>query len=71
MASKLPLDLATQLIELRNLLYSINQICWSFSFLNKQNPLETITEEEVSKLITEYNKFIKEIKELMEKVEVK
>ena len=68
MASKLPLDLATQLINLRNLLYNVNQLCWSFTFLNKQNPMEFLTEEEAKKLIEEYLKFIKDIKELMEKV---
>lgn len=67
--AKLPLDLATQLISLRNILYNINQLCWSFSFLNKQNPMETLTEEDAKKLIVEYNKFVKNIKELVEKVE--
>lgn len=69
MTSKLPMDLATQLITLRNLLYNVNQLCWSFSFLNKQNPMESLTEEDAKKLIVEYNKFIKDIKELVEKVE--
>ena len=69
MASKLPIDLATRLISLRNLLYNVNQLCWSFSFLNKQNPMESLTEEDAKKLIVEYNKFIKDIKELVEKVE--
>ena len=71
MASKLPIDLSTQLINLRNLLYNINQLCWSFTFLNKQNPMEFVTEQEAKKLIEHYHKLLKEIKELTEKSEVK
>ena len=69
MATKLPIDLASQLIDLRNILYNINQICWSFSYLNKQNPMEFISEEEATKLVEHYRKFLKEIKELVEKTD--
>ena len=70
MVSKLPLDLATQLIELRNLLYQINQLCWSFSYLNKQYSLESLTNEEAEKLVKQYLKFLQEIKELTGKVKL-
>lgn len=62
---KLPIEVVTEFIELRNILHNLNQIGWSFSLLNKQYPFESLTEEDAKSLIESYKKMVENVREIV------
>jgi len=64
---KIEIGVLKNLIKLRNILDAVSQISWSFSMLNKQHPINSLTEEEASELIQSYEELLDELKKLLKK----
>ena len=64
---KLEISVIKQLIKLRNQLDAISQISWSFSLLNKQYPIATLTDKEAKELIEAYGELWQELQDLVKK----
>lgn len=58
MNNKLKLETLTELISLRNQLEMVTQASWSYAVLNKQYPVEWITEEQATQILDLYKKLI-------------
>ena len=56
-----PLQITNKLLKLRGILDQIGQVSWSFSVLNKQYPINTLSEEEAKELILSYEDLIKKV----------
>jgi len=56
-----------KLIKLRATLDAVSQISWSFSVLNKQHPVSSISDEEAAELIQSYEELLDELQKLLEK----
>ena len=64
---KIDIVVLKKLIKLRNTLDAVSQISWSFSMLNKQHPISSLTETEAQELITSYEELMDELKKLLKK----
>lgn len=58
MNNKLNIETITELISLRNQLEAITQASWSYAVLNKQYPIERLTEEQAVQVISLYHNLI-------------
>lgn len=68
---KLKPSTLTKIIELREKFTPISNISYLFSKLNKDYPIDFITEEQAQELIQEYHKLLDRIKNLNLKYENK
>lgn len=68
MNTNLPPDIKTtaKLLKLRSILDKIGQASWSFSVLNKQHPIQSITESQAKDLMGAYRDIIENIKNSIE-----
>ena len=64
---KIPISSLKELMKFRNTLDAVSQISWSFSLLNKQNPINELTEEDAQELIDSYKDFIEELRTIINK----
>jgi len=62
---KIEIGVLKELIELRGVLDTVSQISWSFSVLNKQYPISSITSEDAPELIQSYNELLDKLKILL------
>ncbi len=62
---KLEISIVKKLIKLRNQLDAMSQLSWSFSLLNKQHPIASLTEDEAKELITAYEELWVELQEMV------
>ena len=52
-------------MKLRGVLDAVSQISWAFSTLNKQHPIDTLTEEEAGELTQTYQEFLDGLEKLL------
>ena len=64
---KIEISVLKRLIKLRGTLDAVSQISWSFSMLNKQHPVGSLTDEEAEELIESYDELMAQLKELLAK----
>ena len=66
MDRKPTLQTTNKLLKLRGVLDQIGQASWSFSVLNKQYPIHTLSNSQAIELIESYEALIKKVKSLLE-----
>ena len=66
MDRKPTLQTTNKLLKLRGVLDQIGQTSWSFSVLNKQYPIHTLSNSQAIELIESYEALIKKVKSLLE-----
>lgn len=59
-------DTVLQFVRLRNLLDGVSQTSWAFSVINKRNPIDTLSEEDATKVIDAYKDLIHKVKRLLD-----
>lgn len=64
--NNLSIDTLNELLKLRNLLHVINQQTFAYSVLNKQHPIDTLTEEDAPKILEAYREIIKKISKTLQ-----
>jgi hypothetical protein len=63
--NKIEIGLLKKLMKLRGVLDAVSQISWAFSTLNKQHPIDTLTEEEAGELTQTYQEFLDGLEKLL------
>ena len=66
MNNKLPLEILDELLRLRSLLHIINQQTFSYATLNKNYPIDTITEQDAEKILRAYKEISNQIKQQLD-----
>jgi hypothetical protein len=64
--TNLPTKVLIRLLNLRGTLDSISQVSYSFSQINKRNPMELLTEESAVEIIDAYDKLITSVRRSLE-----
>lgn len=61
MDNKLSIQTTTKLLKLRGILDQVGQVSWAFSILNKQNPIQQLSEKDALQLLKSYDDLIKKV----------
>lgn len=55
------IGITTKLLKLRGILDQVGQASWAFSVLNKQYPMNSLTDEQAKELIVAYEDLLKRV----------